>query len=399
MQQQMLPQQPGVVVTMPNPQMLATVQPGQPLNARPVAWEYPFKGMAHFISHPGLWIYAVCPLVCMFFAIIFATGLVLSRADAQYEFLHNYWGCQSWLCTYVAAGLVAALLCLVEVAIVTVAFLQISLAIIFEKVFIQTMKNQGVWQGDNASFSCSDEIFWAVVQLVFGLCTFWMNFIPVLGTILYAACNGALVAWEYHEFYFNMCGIGKREQRHEIWAHKDDYLSFGLVANLLLLVPFIGPLTFVTSVCGAAVWAAELEVRGCRPAGAQQQQQQQIAPMRQDEMQGLAMGAGPMIVQQPMGMVPAAAQVVQPQQVVVGAYAAPVASAPQPAHVVQDHPPPPSFEKQEGVAAAAAAMMNVTVPAGLQPGQTFSFQDPGGRTLQMTVPPNVFGGQTIQVQA
>jgi hypothetical protein len=225
MQQQMLPQQPGVVVTMPNPQMLATVQPGQPLNARPVAWEYPFKGMAHFISHPGLWIYAVCPLVCMFFAIIFATGLVLSRADAQYEFvsflasfssplrpsislrqltardalccyllpqLHNYWGCQSWLCTYVAAGLVAALLCLVEVAIVTVAFLQISLAIIFEKVFIQTMKNQGVWQGDNASFSCSDEIFWAVVQLVFGLCTFWMNFIPVLGTILYAACNGAV---------------------------------------------------------------------------------------------------------------------------------------------------------------------------------------------------------------
>jgi hypothetical protein len=253
-----------------------------------------------------------------------------------------------------------------------------------------------------------------------------------------------LVAWEYHEFYFNMCGIGKREQRHEIWAHKDDYLSFGLVANLLLLVPFIGPLTFVsscpsrhlsvsrcstavllnkhsllilccaplamlwmcvcallqqvTSVCGAAVWAAELEVRGCRPAGAQQQQQQQqIAPMRQDEMQGLAMGAGPMIVQQPMGMVPAAAQVVQPQQVVVGAYAAPVASAPPPAHVVQDHPPPPSFEKQEGV--AAAAMMNVMVPAGLQPGQTFSFQDPGGRTLQMTVPPNVFGGQTIQVQA
>ena len=30
-------------------------------------------------------------------------------------------------------------------------------------------------------------------------------------------------------------------------------------------------------------------------------------------MQGLAMGAGPMIVQQPMGMVPAAAQVVQPR--------------------------------------------------------------------------------------
>jgi hypothetical protein len=43
-----------------------------------------------------------------------------------------------------------------------------------------------------------------------------------------------------------MLGIGKRQQRHEVWAHKEDYLTFGLVAQLLLFVPFIGPVTFVS---------------------------------------------------------------------------------------------------------------------------------------------------------
>jgi hypothetical protein len=89
-------------------------------------------------------------------------------------------------------------------------------------------------------------------------------------------------------------------------------------------------------------------------------------------------------VQQPMGPVLAAAQVVQPQAVE--------------AHVVASAPPPPHLEEiQKGT--PGGPTMNVTVPAGLQPGQVFSFLDPQGRTLQMTVPPNVYGGQVIQVQA
>ena len=95
------------------------------------------------------------------------------------------------------------------------------------------------------------------------------------------------------------------------------------------------------------------------------------------------MGGAPMIVQQPMGPVLAAAQVVQPQVVE--------------AHAVASAPPPPDLDIQKGT--PSGPTMNVTVPAGLQPGQVFSFQDPQGRTLQMTVPPNVYGGQTIQVQA
>jgi hypothetical protein len=97
-------------------------------------------------------------------------------------------------------------------------------------------------------------------------------------------------------------------------------------------------------------------------------------------MQALQMGGAPMIVQQPMMPVPAAAQLVQPQVVE--------------AHVVASAPPPSQLEK----GAPTGQTMNVAVPAGLQPGQAFSFQDPQGRTMQMSVPQNVYGGQTIQVQ-
>ena len=54
------------------------------------------------------------------------------------------------------------------------------------------------------------------------------------------------MAWEYHEIYFNMIGIGKRAQRHEVCAHKGDYLTFGMVSQLLLFVPVVGPATFVS---------------------------------------------------------------------------------------------------------------------------------------------------------
>ena len=87
---------------------------------------------------------------------------------------------------------VTLLLCLAEIAIVTVAFLQIALICIMRKVFIQTMKQRGVWQGENDSFSCSDELFWIVVQVVAAVLSLWLHLIPVVGTLGYCAINGAV---------------------------------------------------------------------------------------------------------------------------------------------------------------------------------------------------------------
>ena len=83
------------------------------------------------------------------------------------------------------------------------------------------------------------------------------------------------------------------------------------------------------------------------------------------------MMAPPVVMQQPMvGVVPAV--VVPTQPMVVPAQPA-LARAPQ--------------------------LMSITVPMGLQPGQQFNFTDSQGRVLAMAVPPGVYGGQSIQVQA
>lgn len=315
-QQQMLPQGPGVVV-MPSSGPMPTIQPGQPgaYGARPVAWEYPLKGLGHFCTHPGLWVYALCPVVCSLFALIFAFGLVASTFAAQHDFVSVLRLACAKLSAAAAstqgparccvpmqivargwysdgtAWLVVFLLCLAELAIATLAFLQIALMCIMHNVFVQTMKHKGVWQGENDKFNIADELFWVVVNVGTAFVTLWLHLIPVIGTLLYCAGNGAvrplfphrphalshcpsapraprpraynavhvygwmlrtfgspsqLMAWEYHEIYFNMIGIGKRAQRHEVCAHKGDYLMFGMVAQLMLFVPFIGPVTFVS---------------------------------------------------------------------------------------------------------------------------------------------------------
>lgn len=51
----------------------------------------------------------------------------------------------------------------------------------------------------------------------------------------------------YHELYFDMCGLTKSQQRQEVLAHWGDYAAFGLASQLMVLVPFIGPFTFVVS--------------------------------------------------------------------------------------------------------------------------------------------------------
>ena len=126
----------------------------------------------------------------------------------------------------------------------------------------------------------ADTLWWSMLQVVAMICLLPLHLFPVIGTLVYCAINGALLAWEYHELYFNMHGISKATQRHEVLEHWQDYASFGVVAHLMTFVPFIGPFTFVTSVCGAACWAAELEKRGCRPKGSQATELEAAAPMR-----------------------------------------------------------------------------------------------------------------------
>ena len=94
--------------------------------------------------------------------------------------------------------LIAVCLCLVEIALATIIVMQALLGVIMESVFVKTMEQLGAWNGDNSTCNLADECRWVGVQLVLAVVTLPLNFVPVAGTILFCALNGALLAWEYH---------------------------------------------------------------------------------------------------------------------------------------------------------------------------------------------------------
>lgn len=86
-----------------------------------------------------------------------------------------------------------------------------------------------------------------------------LNFIPVVGTVMFVLLQGKRRGPASHARYFQLKGMSK--QRREEWVEKRQgaYTSFGTIATLLEMVPIAGILFAFTNTTGAALWAAELE--------------------------------------------------------------------------------------------------------------------------------------------
>ena len=123
----------------------------QQQQARPAAAGFVFTGIGHFCSHPALWLYALCPLCCGIIGIAIMIPIILATLFVpQHDWMMSWWGCDGGMCS-VGAYFVALMLCLAEIAIGAIAFLQIALGFLMGEVFVKTMKDLGVWQGELAS--------------------------------------------------------------------------------------------------------------------------------------------------------------------------------------------------------------------------------------------------------
>lgn len=86
-----------------------------------------------------------------------------------------------------------------------------------------------------------------------------LNFIPIVGTVMFVLLQGKRRGPASHSRYFQLKGMSK--QRREEWVEQRQgaYTSFGTIATLLEMVPIAGILFAFTNTTGAALWAAELE--------------------------------------------------------------------------------------------------------------------------------------------
>ncbi|KAG0285932.1 hypothetical protein BGZ96_009894 [Linnemannia gamsii] len=91
------------------------------------------------------------------------------------------------------------------------------------------------------------------------LVTLPLNFVPVAGPIAFCYLNGKVRSRYVHRQYFDMKEMTQKERDDWIQTRKTQYTTFGVIAQGLELIPFIGILFGFTNTIGAALWAADLE--------------------------------------------------------------------------------------------------------------------------------------------
>ncbi|RWA14123.1 hypothetical protein EKO27_g961 [Xylaria grammica] len=86
-----------------------------------------------------------------------------------------------------------------------------------------------------------------------------LNFIPVVGTIIFITLQGRTRGKSVHGRYFQLKNWSSSQQRDWLQQHNGPYTTFGTVATLLEMIPLISTFFVFTNTIGAALWAADIE--------------------------------------------------------------------------------------------------------------------------------------------
>ncbi|TVY65718.1 Outer spore wall protein RRT8 [Lachnellula suecica] len=86
-----------------------------------------------------------------------------------------------------------------------------------------------------------------------------LNFIPVVGTVIFVLLQGKSRGNSVHTRYFQLKKWSNSQREEWLKEHTAPYTSFGTVATLLELVPFASIFFSFTNTVGAALWAADIE--------------------------------------------------------------------------------------------------------------------------------------------
>ncbi|KAG0627620.1 hypothetical protein M758_2G216000 [Ceratodon purpureus] len=92
------------------------------------------------------------------------------------------------------------------------------------------------------------------------LITLPLNFVPVVGNVLFCFLNSFPTAISLHHYYYTeMKGLSSEEFSAVVHAKKPQYQSFGFVASAFSLIPGLDVILVLTNAVGAALWVADME--------------------------------------------------------------------------------------------------------------------------------------------
>ncbi|KAI0130549.1 hypothetical protein BJ170DRAFT_620457 [Xylariales sp. AK1849] len=86
-----------------------------------------------------------------------------------------------------------------------------------------------------------------------------LNFIPVVGTIIFILIQGRTRGRSVHGRYFQLKEWSQPRRSEWLEQHTASYTSFGTIATFLEMIPFASIFFAFTNTVGAALWAADIE--------------------------------------------------------------------------------------------------------------------------------------------
>ena len=99
-------------------------------------------------------------------------------------------------------------------------------------------------------------------QIAEFICFLPLNLIPVAGTPAFLLLTGYRAGPLQHWRYFKLSDLSKKQRQANIKSRQLSYTWFGTIALLLQLVPVLSMLFLLTTACGSALWAVQLEKCG-----------------------------------------------------------------------------------------------------------------------------------------
>jgi len=238
--------------------------------ARSGSYLYPIKGIVYFFSHKSLWKPLLSRLI---------PTMSLSVAVIAFMFVFTYLP-QLAVLVFVNGPLAAfttILLTLSEsstlINIISRTFLlQDALVDTFDGVLVARKQNEIVSEGrqlKSGNFNDPIAKLGKLVKSPFERFTptafiryvmyLPLNFIPVVGTVIFVLLQGRARGNSVHTRYFQLKNWSKSQQQEWLKENTAPYTAFGTVATLLELIPVASILFSFTNTAGAALWAADIE--------------------------------------------------------------------------------------------------------------------------------------------
>lgn len=236
------------------------------------SWLYPFKGIVYFLAHPALYpllgarmvpiiLISTFVLVTLFFWAYLPTVAVLAVFHGPLA-----WFQAAMLLLGVGAAITALLFegFFVDETLVDlfdVVLVDAGLADLVERSRPVQPRDQATTLVKSLGRPQVSAVYspFSLRQIVEFVLLLPLNFIPIVGTIIFLVLTGYRAGPLHHWRYFQLLGLAKQQRKMAERQRRFAYTCFGTAALVLQLVPVLSMLFLLTTACGSALWVVRIE--------------------------------------------------------------------------------------------------------------------------------------------